>query len=142
MLSFSLLTAAHYVIRVDGIRGMLKTCVMSSPSQRHACSQVVVAVEFCFHAALSPVTKQSFSIGSYLTHNNNLMALYPGQPWWAGIITLRNINPLYYLSLRALPTFHARPPILGSNAKENPEETAERNMKNPRTGTYASFILA
>jgi len=38
------------------------------------------------------------------------------------------------------PTFPPRP--LSLHTKKNPEETAERNMKNLRTKTHTSFILA
>ena len=38
------------------------------------------------------------------------------------------------------PTFPPRP--LSLYTKKNPEETAERNMKNLRTKTHTSFILA
>ena len=48
-----------------------------------------------------------------------------------------------YISSQSLTTFPPRPPSLplGSNTKQNPRETAERNMKNPRTRTDTSFML-
>ena len=64
-------------------------------------------------------------------NNNRFTALYLGQPWLAGTITLRNIisqtqywqyTTLIVLKfLEALPTFRPRLPSLplGSNTKEN-----------------------
>ena len=54
----------------------------------------------------------------------------------------RNIPPS--MSLNSLPTCPTRTPSLrlGHNIKENLEDTVERNMKNPRTRTHTSIILA
>ena len=75
-------------------------------------------------------------------NNNHLMALYLGQPKSAGTRTLRNIDPIQHSHCpqiphkQSLPTFPPRPPSLplGSNTKENMEETTERDMKRRTRG--------
>jgi len=73
----------------------------------------------------------------------------PGKPVPELSETLTHCSTLTYTTLvcpasQALLTFPAMPPSLplGSNTRENPADATESNMKNPRTRTHTSFILA
>ena len=60
-----------------------------------------------------------------------------------GLTSLMSLIPLFMslLKTKRLSTLMRPNLALGSNTGENPEDTAERNTKNPRTRTHTSFIL-
>jgi len=83
--------------------------------------------DHCSEAARS-ATYQQHHRGRPI-NNNHWMAIYLGQPGWAGTRTFTNINPIYHLHYPQI--YHFPPSLpLGSNIK-NSGETAEKKHEEP-----------
>jgi len=97
---------------------------------------------------------QSISASVQRQHNHNdnhLMALYSGQPGWAGTRTLRNINPIYHSHCPQVPHNHSQPSLPGltvylwclwlrRNRESSGEKHEEPEDKNPHV-FYTRLIL-
>jgi len=68
--------------------------------------------------------------------NNCLAALYLGPPTWAGITTLRNINPVYHPHCPQIPHKHSQPSLPGLTASLPLWSNTKQNMV-----LYTSLIL-
>ena len=81
------------------------------------CSQAVRSATYQQHHRGRPI------------NNNHWMAIYLGQPGWAGTRTFTNINPICHLHYPQI--YHFPPSLpLGSNIK-NSGETAEKKHEEP-----------
>jgi len=138
--------APFYIHQMNGVNSRNGSAMMTAPQTLPwllllcaGVKEAVLLTPSTFNATLAPqTTLQSSSgdtIGHTLTDSNCLMALYPRQPRSAGNRTLRNITQRTTFVVLKFLTSIARPPILplGCNTRENPGDTVERNMENPRT---------